>query len=47
MACVEECVKGECKSLYGYLRNCTEWMLQMVLKEVLAEEENLQDYKSR
>ena len=40
----EECVK-EWKSLHGYLRNSTEWMLQMVFKEkVLVEEEDLQDY---
>ena len=39
---VEECVKGEFKSLHGCLRNSTEWMLQMVLKEkVLVEDENL------
>ena len=38
----------ESKSLYGYLRDCTERMLQMVLKEkVLVEEENLQDYQRR
>ena len=43
---VEECVKEDCKSLHGYLKNSTEWMLQMVLKEkVLVEEESLQDYK--
>ena len=31
--------------LHGYLRNSTEWMLQMVFKEkVLVEEEDLQDY---
>ena len=38
----------ESKSLYGYLRDSTERMLQMVLKEkVLVEEENLQDYQRR
>ena len=45
---IEECVKRESKSLHGYLRDSTEWMLQMVLKEkVLFEEENLQDYQRR
>ena len=45
---VEECLKEECKSLHGYLRNSTEWMLRMVLKEkVLVEEENFQDSKKR
>ena len=42
---IEECVKKESKSSYGYLRDSTEKMLQMVLKEVLAEEESLQDYQ--
>ena len=45
---VEECLKEECKSLHGYLRNRTELMLRMVLKEkVLVEEENFQDSKKR
>ena len=45
---VEKCLKEECKSLHGYLRNSTEWMLRVVLKEkVLVEEENFQDYKRR
>ena len=45
---VEECVKEECKSLHGYRRNSTEWMLRMVLKEkVLVGEENFQEYKRR
>ena len=45
---IEECVKGESKSLYGYLRESTEWMLQAALREkVIVEEENLQDYKKR
>lgn len=45
---VEECVKEECKSLHGYRRNSTEWMLRMVLKEkVFVEEENFQEYKRR
>ena len=45
---VEECLKEECKSLHGYRRNSTEWMLRMVLKEkVLVEEENFQEYKRR
>ena len=30
---VEECVKEKCKSLHGYRRNSTEWMLRIVLKE--------------
>ena len=38
----------ESKSLHGYLRGTTEWMLQAALKEkVLEEEENLQDYQKR
>ena len=45
---VEECVKEECKSLHGYRRNSTEWMLRIVLKEkVLVGEENFQEYKRR
>ena len=45
---VEECVREECKSLHGYRRNSTEWMLRMVLKEkVLFGEENFQEYKRR
>lgn len=37
---VEECIKEEFKSLHDCLRNSTEWMLQMVLKEkVFVEEE--------
>ena len=45
---VEECLKEECKSLHGYRRNSTEWMLRMVLKEkVLVGEENFQEYKRR
>ena len=45
---IEECVVKESKSLYGYLGQTTEWMLQDALKEkVLDEEENLQDYKKR
>ena len=45
---VEECVKEECKSLHGYRRNSTEWMLRMVLKEkVFVEEKNFQDYNRR
>ena len=45
---IEECVKRESKSLHGYLRESTEWMLQAVLKEkVIVEEETLQDYERR
>ena len=45
---IEECVNKESKSLHGYLRETTEWMLQAALKEkVLDEEENLQDYQKR
>lgn len=32
---VEDFVEEECKSLYGYRRNSTEWILQMVLKETV------------
>ena len=44
---IEECVKRESKSLHGYLRESTEWMLQAALKEVIVEEETLQDYERR
>ena len=45
---IEESVRKERKSLYGYLRESTEWMLQAALKEkVGVEEENLQDYERR
>ena len=45
---IVECVKRKSKSLYRYLKDSTEWMLQMALKEkVLVEEENLQDYQKR
>ena len=44
---IEECVRKESKSLYSYFRENTEWMLQAALKEVLVEEENLQDYQKR
>ena len=45
---IEENVRKERKSLYGYLRESTEWMLQAALKEkVVVEEENLQDYERR
>ena len=45
---IEECVKRESKSLHGYLRESTEWMLQAALKEkVIVEEEILQDYERR
>ncbi|XP_068749167.1 uncharacterized protein [Montipora capricornis] len=45
---IEECVKRESKSLHGYLRESTEWMLQAALKErVIIEEESLQDYERR
>ena len=45
---IEECVRKERKSLYGYLRESTEWMLQAAMKEkVIVEEENLQDYERR
>ena len=45
---IEECVIRESKSLHGYLRESTEWMLQAALKEkVIVEEESLQDYERR
>ena len=45
---IEECVSKESKSLHGYLRESTEWMLQVALKEkVIIEEESLQDYERR
>ena len=45
---IEESVRKERKSLYGYLRESTEWMLQAALKEkVVVEEENLHDYERR
>ena len=45
---IEESVRKERKSLYGYLRESTEWMLQATLKKnVAVEEENLQDYERR
>ena len=45
---IEESVRKERKSLYGYLTESTEWMLQAALKEkVVVEEENLQDYERR
>ena len=37
---IEECVRRESKSLHGYRRESTEWMLQAALKEkVIVEEE--------
>ena len=46
---IEECVKRESKSLNGYSRDSTEWMLQIVLKEkvLFEEDQNLQDYQRR
>ena len=45
---IEESVERKSKTLYGYLRDSTEKMLEMVLKEkVLVEEENLQNYQRR
>ena len=45
---IEECVRRESKSLHGYLRESTEWMLQAALKEkMIVEEESLQDYERR
>ena len=45
---IKECVRQESKSLRGYLRESTEWMLQAALKEkVIVEEESLQDYERR
>ena len=45
---IEESVRKERKSLYGYLRESTEWMLQAALKEkMVVEIENLQDYERR
>ena len=45
---IEEWVRRESKSLHGYLRESTEWMLQDALKEkVIVEEESLQDYERR
>ena len=44
---IKECVNKESKSLHGYLRETTEWMLQAALKKkVLNEQENLQDYQN-
>ena len=43
---IDECVRKESKSLYGYLRESTEWIFQAALKEnVIVEEESLQDYE--
>ena len=43
---IDECVRKQRKSLYGYLRESTEWILQAALKEnVIVEEESLQDYE--
>ena len=45
---IEDCVRRESKSLHGYLRESTEWMLQAALKEkVIVEEDSLQDYARR
>ena len=45
---IEECVRRKSKSLHGYLREITEWMLQAELEEnVIVEEESLQDYERR
>ena len=45
---IEEYVRRESKSLHGYLRESTEWILQAALKEtVIVEEESLQDYERR
>ena len=44
----EECVRRESKSLHGYFRESTEWMLQAALKEkVIVEEENLEDHQKK
>ena len=45
---IEECVRRESKSLHGYLRESTEWILQAALKEkVIVKQESLLDYKRR
>ena len=45
---IEECVRKETKSLHGYLRESTEWMLLAALNEkVIVEKESLQDYERR
>ena len=45
---IKECVRKERKTLYGYLRESTEWMLLSALKEgVVVKKENLQDYERR
>ena len=45
---IEQCVRGERKSLHGYLRDSTEWMLHAAFKKkVIVEEESLQDYERR
>ena len=45
---MEDCVRGESKSLHGFLREITEWMLQAALKEkVIVKKESLQDYERR
>ena len=44
---IEECARRESKSLHGYLRESTEWMLQAALREkVIVEEESLQSVMS-
>ena len=44
----EQSLRRESKSLHGYLRESTEWMLQAALKEkVIVDEESLQDYERR
>ena len=48
LICIEECVRRQSKSLHGYLKESTEWMLQTALTEkVIVEEESLQDYCMR
>ena len=38
---IEECVRRESKSLHGYQRESTEWMLQAALKEKVIVEERV------
>ena len=42
---IDECVRKESKFLFSYVRGNAQWMIQVALKEVLVEEENLQDHQ--
>ena len=44
--CIRVCIRREKKSLHGYLRKTTVWILQADLMEkVIVEEESLKDYQ--